>query len=35
VVLDQPWVQLDLARAEAELSAMWLLNWRMPQRGRR
>ena len=29
VVLDQPWVQLDLARAEAELSAMWLLNWRM------
>jgi alkylation response protein AidB-like acyl-CoA dehydrogenase len=28
-VIDQPWVQMDLARCQAELSAMWLLNWRM------
>ncbi len=28
-VIDQPWVQMDLARAEAELEAMRLLNWRM------
>ena len=28
-VIDQEWVQLDLARAEAELEAMRLLNWRM------
>ncbi len=28
-LIDQPWVQLDLARAEAELEAMRLLNWRM------
>ncbi|MHB8330175.1 MAG: acyl-CoA dehydrogenase family protein [Acidimicrobiales bacterium] len=29
VVLDQPWVQADLARCRAELDAMRLLNWRM------
>jgi alkylation response protein AidB-like acyl-CoA dehydrogenase len=29
VVLDLPWVQLDLARCRAELEAMYLLNWRM------
>ena len=28
-VIDQPWVQMDLARCHAELEAMWLLNWRM------
>ena len=28
-LIDQAWVQLDLARAEAELEAMRLLNWRM------
>ena len=28
-VIEQPWVQLDLARCKAELDAMWLLNWRM------
>ena len=28
-VLDQPWVQTDLARCRAELDAMYLLNWRM------
>ncbi len=28
-LLDVPWVQLDLARADAELEAMRLLNWRM------
>ncbi len=28
-VIDQPWVQMDLARCQAELNAMWLLNWRM------
>ncbi|HVX21519.1 MAG TPA: acyl-CoA dehydrogenase family protein [Acidimicrobiales bacterium] len=28
-LIDQPWVQMDLARAEAELEAMRLLNWRM------
>jgi hypothetical protein len=28
-LIDQEWVQLDLARAEAELEAMRLLNWRM------
>ena len=28
-VIDQPWVQLDLARAFAEIEAMRLLNWRM------
>ena len=35
-VIDQPWVQMDLARCQAELEAMWLLNWRMAvARGRR
>jgi 3-oxocholest-4-en-26-oyl-CoA dehydrogenase alpha subunit len=28
-VIDQPWVQMDLARAAAEMEAMRLLNWRM------
>jgi 3-oxocholest-4-en-26-oyl-CoA dehydrogenase alpha subunit len=28
-VLDLAWVQTDLARCEAELEAMYLLNWRM------
>ena len=28
-VIDLPWVQMDLARAEAEMEAMRLLNWRM------
>jgi len=28
-LLDQPWVQTDLARCRAELDAMYLLNWRM------
>ena len=28
-VIDQAWVQMDLARCHAELEAMWLLNWRM------
>jgi alkylation response protein AidB-like acyl-CoA dehydrogenase len=28
-VIDLPWVQEDLARCDAELEAMWLLNWRM------
>jgi len=28
-LIDEPWVQMDLARAEAELEAMRLLNWRM------
>lgn len=28
-VLDEPWVQADLARAHARLEAMRLLNWRM------
>ena len=28
-VVDLPWVQLDLARAECELEAMRLLNWKM------
>ncbi|HEX3946825.1 MAG TPA: acyl-CoA dehydrogenase family protein [Acidimicrobiales bacterium] len=28
-LIDLPWVQMDLARAEAELEAMRLLNWRM------
>jgi hypothetical protein len=28
-VLDQPWVQADLAHCRAELDAMYLLNWRM------
>ena len=28
-VLDQPWVQMDLARTHARLEAMKLLNWRM------
>jgi alkylation response protein AidB-like acyl-CoA dehydrogenase len=28
-LIDQPWVQMDLARVEAELEAMRLLNWRM------
>jgi len=27
--IDLPWVQADLARCDAELEAMWLLNWRM------
>ncbi|HEY6471699.1 MAG TPA: acyl-CoA dehydrogenase family protein [Acidimicrobiales bacterium] len=29
VVIEQPWVQMDLAKCKAELDAMWLLNWRM------
>jgi alkylation response protein AidB-like acyl-CoA dehydrogenase len=29
VVIEQPWVQMDLAKCKAELEAMWLLNWRM------
>jgi 3-oxocholest-4-en-26-oyl-CoA dehydrogenase alpha subunit len=29
VVLDLPWVQVDLARTTAELEAMTMLNWRM------
>ncbi len=29
LVIDQPWVQLDLGRVQAELEAMKLLNWRM------
>jgi hypothetical protein len=28
-LIDQPWVQLDLARLYADLEAMRLLNWRM------
>jgi alkylation response protein AidB-like acyl-CoA dehydrogenase len=28
-LIDTPWVQLDLARAHAQLEAMKLLNWRM------
>ena len=28
-LIDQPWVQMDLAKCHAELQAMWLLNWRM------
>jgi hypothetical protein len=28
-LIEQPWVQMDLARCHAELQAMWLLNWRM------
>ncbi|HXN62812.1 MAG TPA: acyl-CoA dehydrogenase family protein [Acidimicrobiales bacterium] len=28
-LIDQAWVQMDLARCQAELEAMWLLNWRM------
>ena len=28
-LIDQSWVQMDLARCHAELEAMWLLNWRM------
>jgi 3-oxocholest-4-en-26-oyl-CoA dehydrogenase alpha subunit len=28
-VIDQAWVQMDLAKCAAELEAMWLLNWRM------
>jgi alkylation response protein AidB-like acyl-CoA dehydrogenase len=28
-LIDVPWVQMDLARVEAELEAMRLLNWRM------
>jgi alkylation response protein AidB-like acyl-CoA dehydrogenase len=28
-VVDQPWVQMDLARTHARLEAMKLLNWRM------
>jgi alkylation response protein AidB-like acyl-CoA dehydrogenase len=28
-VIEQPWVQFDLAKCQAELEAMWLLNWRM------
>ena len=29
LIIDQPWVQLDLARCYAELEALKLLNWRM------
>ena len=28
-VIDQTWVQIDLAKCHTELEAMWLLNWRM------
>jgi 3-oxocholest-4-en-26-oyl-CoA dehydrogenase alpha subunit len=28
-LIDQPWVQLDLARVAADLEAMRLMNWRM------
>ena len=28
-LIEEPWVQMDLARVEAELEAMRLLNWRM------
>src|SRR6201996_5635193 len=28
-LIDQGWVQTDLAKCHAELEAMWLLNWRM------
>ena len=28
-LVEQPWVQMDLAKCKAELDAMWLLNWRM------
>jgi 3-oxocholest-4-en-26-oyl-CoA dehydrogenase alpha subunit len=28
-LIDQPWVQMDLAKCHSELEAMWLLNWRM------
>jgi alkylation response protein AidB-like acyl-CoA dehydrogenase len=28
-LIDQGWVQMDLAKCKAELDAMWLLNWRM------
>ncbi len=28
-LIDQAWVQMDLAKCHAELEAMWLLNWRM------
>jgi 3-oxocholest-4-en-26-oyl-CoA dehydrogenase alpha subunit len=28
-LIQQGWVQMDLARCHAELEAMWLLNWRM------
>ena len=28
-VIDLAWVQMDLAKCQAELEAMWLLNWRM------
>jgi alkylation response protein AidB-like acyl-CoA dehydrogenase len=28
-LIEQPWVQMDLAKCHAELEAMWLRNWRM------
>jgi hypothetical protein len=28
-LIEQGWVQMDLAKCHAELEAMWLLNWRM------
>jgi alkylation response protein AidB-like acyl-CoA dehydrogenase len=28
-LVEQGWVQMDLAKCHAELEAMWLLNWRM------
>jgi 3-oxocholest-4-en-26-oyl-CoA dehydrogenase alpha subunit len=28
-LIQQGWVQMDLAKCKAELDAMWLLNWRM------
>ncbi len=28
-LIEQGWVQMDLAKCHAELQAMWLLNWRM------
>ncbi len=28
-LIEQPWVQMDLAKCKSELDAMWLLNWRM------
>jgi hypothetical protein len=29
MLIDEQWVQMDLARVDAELESMWLLNWKM------
>ncbi len=29
MLIDEQWVQMDLARVNAELESMWLLNWKM------